>query len=145
MVCAVGPEVNPHMVSLLYPVERNIRAVATALNKPVRCCSLPFSFLLMQSLAIVHKAICILQKAYLAAFVEVQTAGRVLSMCADMYSWGIFSYAVLQSRCTQLIPLAFRIAHAFLHVCRASHSLSHSLLPACGSGNLTRLYSFAGM
>ena len=33
---AVGPEVNPHMVSLLYPVERNIKAVAVALNKPVR-------------------------------------------------------------------------------------------------------------
>jgi fructose-1,6-bisphosphatase/sedoheptulose 1,7-bisphosphatase-like protein len=35
---AVGPEVNPHMVSLLYSVERNLRAVATALNKPLRCC-----------------------------------------------------------------------------------------------------------
>ena len=34
---AVGPEVNPHMVSLLYPVERNLKAVAVALNKPVRC------------------------------------------------------------------------------------------------------------
>ncbi|EIE22607.1 hypothetical protein COCSUDRAFT_53601 [Coccomyxa subellipsoidea C-169] len=33
---AVGPEVNPHMVSLLYPVERNLKAVAVALNKPVR-------------------------------------------------------------------------------------------------------------
>lgn len=32
---AVGPEVNPHMVSLLYPVHRNLKAVATALNKPV--------------------------------------------------------------------------------------------------------------
>jgi hypothetical protein len=27
------------MVSLLYPVERNLKAVATALNKPVRCAS----------------------------------------------------------------------------------------------------------
>lgn len=36
-VCTVGPEVNPHMVSLLYPVERNLKAVAVALNKPVRC------------------------------------------------------------------------------------------------------------
>ena len=33
---AVGPEVNPHMVSLLYPVERNLKAVAVALNKPLR-------------------------------------------------------------------------------------------------------------
>ncbi|CAL5220210.1 g2185 [Coccomyxa viridis] len=32
---AVGPEVNPHMVSLLYPVERNLKAVGTALAKPV--------------------------------------------------------------------------------------------------------------
>ena len=32
---AVGQEVNPHMVSLLYPVERNLKAVAVALNKPV--------------------------------------------------------------------------------------------------------------
>ena len=34
---AVGPAVNPHMVSLLYPIERNIKAVASALNKPVKC------------------------------------------------------------------------------------------------------------
>ena len=32
---AVGQEVNPHMVSLLYPVERNLKAVGVALNKPV--------------------------------------------------------------------------------------------------------------
>ena len=32
---AVGQEVNPHMVSLLYSVERNLKAVAVALNKPV--------------------------------------------------------------------------------------------------------------
>ncbi|KAK9799326.1 hypothetical protein WJX73_002740 [Symbiochloris irregularis] len=32
---AVGPSVNPHMVSLLYPIERNLKAVASALNKPV--------------------------------------------------------------------------------------------------------------
>jgi fructose-1,6-bisphosphatase II len=32
---AVGPRVNPHMVSLLYPIERNLRAVAGALEKPL--------------------------------------------------------------------------------------------------------------
>ncbi len=42
---AVGPEVNPHMVSLLYPVERNLKAVAVALNKPVRCAQ--YTILLM--------------------------------------------------------------------------------------------------
>jgi len=31
----VGPRVNPHMVSLLYPIERNLRAVAGALEKPL--------------------------------------------------------------------------------------------------------------
>ena len=34
---AVGPRVNPHMVSLLYPIERNLRAVAAALEKPLGC------------------------------------------------------------------------------------------------------------
>lgn len=34
---AVGPRVNPHMVSLLYPIERNLRAVASALDKPLGC------------------------------------------------------------------------------------------------------------
>ena len=34
---AVGPRVNPHMVSLLYPIERNLRAVASALEKPLGC------------------------------------------------------------------------------------------------------------
>ena len=38
---AVGPAVNPHMVSLLYPIERNIKAVASALGKPVRCLAPP--------------------------------------------------------------------------------------------------------
>lgn len=32
---AVGPQVNPHMVSLLYPIDRNLRAVGSALGKPV--------------------------------------------------------------------------------------------------------------
>ena len=36
---AVGPRVNPHMVSLLYPIERNLRAVAAALEKPLGCAS----------------------------------------------------------------------------------------------------------
>ena len=38
---AVGPAVNPHMVSLLYPIERNIKAVASALSKPVRSAAEP--------------------------------------------------------------------------------------------------------
>ena len=33
----MGPRVNPHMVSLLYPIERNLRAVASALDKPLGC------------------------------------------------------------------------------------------------------------
>eukprot|EP00884_Botryococcus_braunii_P021724 jgi/Botrbrau1/8235/Bobra.0392s0030.1 len=32
---AVGPAVNPHMVSLQYSIARNLRAVASALNKPL--------------------------------------------------------------------------------------------------------------
>lgn len=31
----VGPQINPHHVSLRWPVARNVRAIATALNKPV--------------------------------------------------------------------------------------------------------------
>ena len=34
---AVGPAVNPHMVSLLYPFKPNIKAVAYAHDKPIRC------------------------------------------------------------------------------------------------------------
>ena len=55
---AVGPRVNPHMISLLYPIERNLRAVAAALEKPLGCASAPLLLCLSCTAGVVLQESC---------------------------------------------------------------------------------------